>query len=676
MSLLSPLFLFALLGIALPIWLHRLQTNATEREKFSSIMFMEQSQQRVHIQRQLKYLLLMALRILFLVLLVLAFTKPVFFVAPDAAVTEDTTHHVIVLDTSFSMREGGSFDQAIALAEGLIDNMGTDDIASLYTASGSVETITAATADTAVIRGSLNDLSPDNGRLDIGAMVTALDSLIASSQANFIIHFISDYQQSGQAVRFADMIPDVINGRPVTLNIHQVKTQNIANWSVASVEITAVDTVRIGLKNNSDADQSAEKTVTLSINDLTQQNLTETFAAPADGISYLTFENVLFEEGDNRLDVNVSPNDSFPEDDIRHTVFDNSPPAPVILLSADPESLAVTYITTALETAPRGYEVELQNINDFDPRILQRYPWIVIDDIGAVNESLAQELQRYVDGGGAILAAVGERTLGQTSIPVGGQTIDGGLTFNRNTAYSIQRVNTAHPVLDGSVGWNNLAISRVLPIETDDTSNVLINLNDDIPFLIERNIGLGRFLLLNTDLNNTWSDLPVKPVFVSFIAEAARHLSNEELLVKEQTINSFLQLGQNGGASGQVYAPSGDSLLSLADTTQAQSIQLTETGYYRIVTLGRDILVAVNPDARESDLNIMDAQTLQNWETMVAGSARSMEFVDGIAVSIAEEESVAVEIWRVLLILLAVIVLTESLLGNRYLRFNTGNTSL
>ena len=144
--------------------------------------------------------------------------------------------------------------------------------------------------------------------------------------------------------------------------------------------------------------------------------------------------------------------------------------------------------------------------------------------------------------------------------------------------------------------------------------------------------------------------------------------------MKEQTINSFLQLGQSGGASGQVYDPSGDSLLSLADTTQAQSIQLSETGYYRIVTLGRDILVAVNPDPRESDLSIMDAQALQNWETMVAGSTGNMELVNGVAVNLAEEEPVAIEIWRVLLILLAVIVISESSLGNRYLRFNIGTT--
>ena len=343
-------------------------------------------------------------------------------------------------------------------------------------------------------------------------------------------------------------------------------------------------------------------------------------------------------------------------------------------MTANPDSLAVTYITTALETVPRGYEVEVLNLNDFDPRILQRYPWIVIDDIGAVNESLAQQLQTYVDGGGAILAAVGPSMAGRQLIPVGGQTVGGGLTFSRNTDYSVQRVNTAHPVLNRASGWNNLVISRILPIEAGADSNVLINLSGNIPFLIERNIGLGRFLLLNTNLDNTWSDLPVRSVFVSFISEAARHLSNEELLVKEQTINSFLQLGQSGGASGQVYDPNGTSLLSLAATTRAQNIPLTETGYYRVVTLGRDVLVAVNPDARESDLTIMDAQTLQNWETMVAGSTGTTSLVDGVAINIADEEPVALEFWRVLLVLLAVIVLMESLLGNRYLRFNTGNT--
>jgi hypothetical protein len=47
-------------------------------------------------------------------------------------------------------------------------------------------------------------------------------------------------------------------------------------------------------------------------------------------------------------------------------------------------------------------------------------------------------------------------------------------------------------------------------------------------------------MLLLTSLDNSASDLPVKPVFVSFMAEVAQHLSNEKLLVKEQVADSFL----------------------------------------------------------------------------------------------------------------------------------------
>ncbi len=179
-------------------------------------------------------------------------------------------------------------------------------------------------------------------------------------------------------------------------------------------------------------------------------------------------------------------------------------------------------------------------------------------------------------------------------------------------------------------------------------------------------------MLLATALDNSLSDLPVKPVFVTFIAEAARYLSNENLLIREQIGESFLQLSVAGGASGQVYDPDGESLLSLADTTQAQDISLDKTGYYQVFTSGGEVLVAVNPDRRESDLAIMDAQVLQNWQNVVAGTARSDEQSLN-AESVTQEEALEErEIWRLFLFMLVIIVLAESILGNQHLRVKTG----
>ncbi len=72
MGFFAPLFLLGALAIALPIWLHRLQTQSSERQPFSSAMLLETTEERVHLQKKLKYLVLLALRIALLLMIALA----------------------------------------------------------------------------------------------------------------------------------------------------------------------------------------------------------------------------------------------------------------------------------------------------------------------------------------------------------------------------------------------------------------------------------------------------------------------------------------------------------------------------------------------------------------------------------------------------------------------------
>ncbi len=670
MSLITPLFLLGLLGIALPWWLHRLETQTTEREKFSTTRFLEASKKRIHVQRKLRFLILMALRMLFLALLAFAFARPIFMKDPEAAITEDTTHHVIVMDTSFSMNQGDKFDTALERATTIVNGMGSEDVASLYTASTGVRAIVEPGNDPAALAQALAALSPDNGRLDLGAMISSLNGLIEASSANFVLHFIGDFQQTSQAVRFADMIPDVINGRPVTLDIQQVAPVPAANWTVDSVIVENRATVVASVRAF-DVDAPGEKQVSLAVNGVAQQQLPVSIAA--NGAYLVQFDNVVFEEGDNRVDITLSPADALPEDDTRYTVFDNAPPAPVLLLTDDPDSLGVTYLRAALETAPRGYEVEVTNIADFDMRVMQRYPWLIVEDIGIVNATLEAALRDYLNGGGAVLAASGPRAGALTTMPLMGTSFSTAVVDPRATPPQIVRIDTTHPVLSDSAGWANVN-ARTLRLQTTAEDQILIAQAPNTPVLIERLIGAGRLMLLTTSVDNSASDLPVKPVFVSFVAKAAQYLSNEKLLVKEQLADTFLQLAQTGGASGQVVDPDGVSLLSLQDTTVAQDVQLNKRGYYQVFTPGGEVLVAVNPDIRESDPAPMPPATLQNWQNVVAGTAPvETATVTNSIVSAGDDTLEEVEIWRFFLILLGLMVLAESLLGNRYLNIKTGS---
>ena len=76
MSFLAPLFFLGALAIAMPFWLHRMQTQSSDRKPFSSAMLLQTTEQRVHVRKKLKYLVLLALRVALLALLVFAFAKP------------------------------------------------------------------------------------------------------------------------------------------------------------------------------------------------------------------------------------------------------------------------------------------------------------------------------------------------------------------------------------------------------------------------------------------------------------------------------------------------------------------------------------------------------------------------------------------------------------------------
>src|SRR5690606_7796988 len=197
--------------------------------------------------------------------------------------------------------------------------------------------------------------------------------------------------------------------------------------------------------------------------------------------------SVVFEEGDNRVDIRLAGEDSFAADNVRHTVFDNAPPAPVLLLTDDTSSLGVTYITAALETAPRGYRVEVADVAEFDARVMQRYPWLIVEDLGVINGGLEAAMADYVDGGGAGLAGLRPRSGAITQVPVLGNTLQAAPLDRSGRPQRQQntRIDTSHPVLVDSSGWSSVN-ATTFRVATEDEDRVLIAHSADSPVLIER----------------------------------------------------------------------------------------------------------------------------------------------------------------------------------------------
>src|SRR5262245_25315284 len=107
---LAPLFLAGLLAIGVPILLHRIARQERIRLPFASVMLLEASEVRDTSRRSIRYWLLLALRILFLIFLALAFAGPL--MKRSAATTKQAELHAIVLDGSLSMQLGDRWTRA------------------------------------------------------------------------------------------------------------------------------------------------------------------------------------------------------------------------------------------------------------------------------------------------------------------------------------------------------------------------------------------------------------------------------------------------------------------------------------------------------------------------------------------------------------------------------------
>ena len=102
-------------------------------------------------------------------------------------------------------------------------------------------------------------------------------------------------------------------------------------------------------------------------------------------------------------------------------------------------------------------------------------------------------------------------------------------------------------------------------------------------------------------------------------------------------------------------------MLSLTDTTRVQHVILDKTGFYEVYTSQGDYVVAVNVDPRESDLRAATAATLERWTAATQGQSAPPTTA---MLTVAPD---TVELWHSLLLVLIVVLIAESLLGNAYL---------
>jgi hypothetical protein len=696
----APAFLFGMLAIAVPVWLHRVARANPTQYPFASLMLLEASETQRTAKRTLRYWVLLSLRILLLLALVFAFAGPLVTqrIVPQAGAKARL--HAIVLDTSLSMRYGDRWERAIEAAEAVLNKARSSDRVMLVTAAGRrVDVVHGSTpvSDAGAVRATLHTLEPGIERLDYGLAMSTANNWLGSPRPPVVLHLISDLQRSAAPLRFADLEPPPHS----QLVMHDVSGDPAGNTYVESATLASLDThsLEVVLRNTSakpqpraviltiDGKESARKKVELAASVLSSVAAPvmtgegEGWGAGAGGsaspelpaqagggtppmegaasvgaATHVLFSDLKLSAGTHRLEISLEPRDALPQDDHYYAVVEHADPkALLIAKSADADDAA--YFAAAIGSLAAPHMAVEQRMAETMSGPLSGYSLVVVADVNALSSAAAKRIEEYVAAGGAVLATLGEDSARSDIALLQGLRV--GEARTRST--TVGDIATTHPVLRDSGDWHRVRFFRQRVVQITDADRILIAYADGSPLLIERQVGAGRMLLLTAPVERSWNDLAIHPLFVHFIAQAARYLIGPDAAAASSTVGSVVMTGLTAAGGGQIFDPQGERVLGLAQTAAADRLIPDQTGFYEIRGTQGARWLAVNVDTRESDLTALDDSFVQRWQAL-----RLREPPTSVA-AVPAADATPRSLGPALLWIAAIVLLAELLLANRYL---------
>jgi hypothetical protein len=302
----------------------------------------------------------------------------------------------------------------------------------------------------------------------------------------------------------------------------------------------------------------------------------------------------------------------------------------------------------------------------------------VLSDVASIPSLLENNLTRNVENGGSVLIAAGTADAHRQRLPVFDETVGDGHFYSRAGGFAtVGQMDPTHPAMQASAAWADAKFFYAAAIDTKGDAphtRVVARLADGTPLLLDKQIGQGHVLLFTSGFDNVTNDLPLQPSFVPFVDLAARYLSGSQQTSGARVVDSFVQLrnptndaadkANAQGSAVDVVGPDGKRPLSLREEATAQSLQLAGAGFYQVrFANGRDALIAVNPDRRESDLDLIPSDTLKLW----SGSGNSETAAVPSDAAYVEQKTTPYSLWWWVMLLILIAAVTESIVASQYL---------
>ena len=676
----------ALAAGVIPLVIHLLNRRQQKRLRFPAVRFVLISQRRVARTYNLRNWLLLAVRTLAVILLALLLAHPLWETGVGLAARGAPLATAIIVDNSLSMQvgeEGAPFDEAKKAVGQILEALDDGDRAVIIATNPVGSVAPSLKAPKEAVLKDLGPLAVTAGTADFtGALRTAY-RLLRGAGGQKALWVVTDLGVSGWDRLSLPSVGEYDPTVPVKI-VTVGAGETPASATIKTLESRTAD-VAPGLDLelaatvvNFAAGEIPNVTARLTINDKVRDEKQVTLAAGTE--STVGFRFKLERPGSHSGYVSLH-GDGFSGNRRHYFTIHTRDRLNVLLVDGDPQRALVASETFFLSRAlnPSGDlansvllpEVILAGaLEQMNP---ESYQVMVLANVPHMTLGLAKRLVAFVEGGGGLLLALGNRVITQgynaflqrtpPSVPSvpgvplpdyrGLRPIMPGVLGERRRVpldqnVGVEELDTSHPALTAFGDrrlLDSLRSARVssyfeLITPNLNSEGVLMRLSNGRPLLVERKVGKGRVLLLTTSADSAWSNLPLKTGYVPLVQSLVTYLAGGS----RGSVDTGITAGEakewtvppiHAGMGLRVVDPRRSekavTFIYLDGKAAGGAFHANHfAGIYRVVPFSADMdvagLYAVNPPVLESRLERMGAEELErkfgpvDHEVMTAGA--------------------------------------------------------
>ena len=618
MSFLNPLFLIGSLVLAVPILVHLVKKDKSEIVRFSSLMFLLRIPKKAIRQQKLRNLLLMAMRLLLIAFLIAAFARPYLVRSDDALVPESGDQAVVImLDNSYSMTYGTTFERMKDEVSGRIDALAPGEPAALVSFSDRASLLGSPSDDPAALKALLDTVEPSsNGTSYYEAFALADRVLAQLAGYDRELVVVSDFQRNGWTRTSRESVIDA----NVRTELVDLGVENPDNVGIDTVGVDATVFTRtyegqlLARVNNHNLANPGNVSVALEINDRIVDR--QDVAIPAASSVLAEFTGFDLPLGYSRGRVQIEEEDQLASDNEFRFVILRRDRLRVLVADAG-RSEQSFFLEQAFNAAPDlPFEIELRQANDVNPAELEEFEVVIINDVPQLTDAFRDKLDELRAMGQGQLIFLGENanidwwnTYSALPVRLGAKVF---VESDRDQAfYSLTTYERSHdvfsPLEEGArLTLNSARFFAFSEIEPKEGAVTVASFEDGSSAIVDSGADDPGLLVVGSPVDNVWNDLPLNVSFLPLVHEMARYLA------RYNDSSAWYQLGEAVGLTvgaeepAALIDPNGDRISVPETSTTGRRFFSPDLAGFHELRIGPDTThIAVNAPTSESILDRM-----------------------------------------------------------------------